>query len=51
MTQPPQNQPLPHTPREKVSVPDPDAVNSEFLRVGEEILKRHIEAFKRLAQR
>ncbi len=36
---------------EAVTIPRASEVNAAFMQVGDEIQKRHIEAFKRLADR
>ncbi|AEJ39569.1 hypothetical protein TPY_1379 [Sulfobacillus acidophilus TPY] len=35
----------------QVTIPPASEVNAEFMKVGDNIQKRHIEAFKRLADR
>ncbi len=36
---------------DRVTIPPASEVNAAFMQVGEEIQQRHIEAFKRLAER
>lgn len=36
---------------DRVTIPPASEVNAAFMQVGDEIQKRHIEAFKRLADR